>query len=1032
VSLFRFKIEPLGEPPLFLELSDGRYLFGRGPECEVRIDHDGMSRRHALLVIEDGRVWVEDLFSSNGTSIDGESVGEAKPFSPGQELSLGQGSVRVEFAEGSREAGGCGRFKGADIGISTPDLFYSNYLFKSEIARGGMGTVLEAEDLNTGRTVAIKKMLQGSAASAEGQFRFQQEARVMGWLEHANVVPMHELGVNEKGVSYYTMKRVRGVTLQALLRGIRDGDEEVVSGYPLTRLLDVFQKVCDGVAFAHSRGVVHRDLKPENVLVGAFGEVMLLDWGLAKVMPGSPLRNSIAGRSGDVAEVGDLPEIEGEDASRSGLFRTREGAVIGTPNYMPPEQAEGLIGEIDTRSDIFSLGGILYSILTLRPPVTGEDVREVLANMRDGYIPPPVIYNKVRSARLPDGTDGSDAGRLITLRHCPGGLIPEALSRVAMHAMAKAREDRYQAVADLQAEVDAWLNGRVTRAEEAGYGRQLSLFVGRHRRVLLASVLVLLCGIFFVLQSVREERKLQVALTELRKGVPLIEADMKSLVTGGEFERALTRVDTLLVFLPDDPAYRLQRANLLQSLTRFDEAAAAFAEAGKLGAPADLVSSEIKACREFAAMAGAGGLDVEGIEGLVFHLRSKNRFAEAKRLALAHGLGGIGESLVESLDAFRSLLREQGASEKLLAGLKLDNVGRLGLDLRGQSVTNLIAVTGVPFEVMDLAGTKVADLRPLRGMPLRKLDISGTPVAELEPLVGMQLVDLDLSGTSVSDLRHVNATRLERLDVSATKIVDLSPLRGGALKHLSISRTAVAELGPLAGQSVERFVASGCGALRRIDALHEMPLTYLDLSYSGVAALGPLAKSKVRHVNLSGVPATDFEVLRNWKLNSAWLNDCKITDFSVFREMALEQLHAARVPVKDFSPLALVPLKQVTLSGTAVVDLKPFSAKNLDHLDLSFTRVADLAPLTRLSVGSLMLHGCNGVGDWGSIRNIRGLRRLSAPTGTVPRLAIRKLGLLAEIGPDQVAKLRDQVWRDTAQIETFWKKHGRPVTAKQK
>jgi len=208
---------------LFLELTEGRYLIGRGPECEVRIDHDGVSRRHALLVAERGALFVEDLYSSNGTTLDGKEVGEATPFFRGQVLTIGQDSVRVEFADERSDVVGAARFKrGAEY--AKVDLFHSNYEFKSEIARGGMGTVLEAEDLNTGRRVAMKKMLQGSEATAEGQFRFQQEARVMGWLEHANIVPMHEVGVNENGVPFYTMKRVRGVTLQTLLRGIRDGD----------------------------------------------------------------------------------------------------------------------------------------------------------------------------------------------------------------------------------------------------------------------------------------------------------------------------------------------------------------------------------------------------------------------------------------------------------------------------------------------------------------------------------------------------------------------------------------------------------------------------------------------------------------------------------------------------------------------------------------------------------------------------------------------------------------------------------------
>ena len=1024
----RLRIEPQGEPPLFLELAEGRYLVGRGSECEVQIDHDGVSRRHALLVIEHGAVAVEDLYSSNGTRIDGMTVEEVTPFFRGQVLSLGHDAVRLEFGDEPSEVIGAARFKQSGTNGHPADLFHSNYIFKSEIARGGMGTVLEAEDANTGRTVAIKKMLQGSAASAEAQFRFQQEARVMGCLEHANIVPMHELGVNENGVPFYTMKRVRGETLQTLLRGIRDGDPETMAGYPLARLLEVFQKVCDGVAFAHSRGVVHRDLKPENVLVGGFGEVMLLDWGLAKVLPGSPLRSSVAGRIPDILDVGGLPTEVNDDASRSGLFRTRDGAVIGTPNYMPPEQAEGKILEVDQRSDIFSLGGILYSILTLRPPVTGDDVGEVLTQMREGYIPPPVIYNKVSTARLPGAGDGDE--REIALRHCPGGCIPEALSRVAMRAMAKEPAARYQEVRELQSEVEAWLNGRVTRAEEAGVGRQFALFVARHRRAAMAGLLVLVCGVLFLAQSVRERRKLEEALVELRKGVPLIEAEVRGLVTAGDFEHALARMETLLVFLPDNSSHQLQRARLLQTLARFEEAEEGFNAARDAGADGSEVAPEIAICRELAARVGPEGLDREGYARLVNHLVARQRFAEAKRLALAHGLNPSIGDVGNSLAAIRSLLRGQGASEEMVSGLQLDDAGRLTLDLSGRPVVDLAPLTGVPFEVLELAETRVTDLRPLKGMPLQSLNLANVPVFDLEPLAGAPLQDLNLSGASVVTLADLDVSALETLDISGTKVTDLTPLRGAPLRNLDISRTAVSDLTPLAAARLDRFVATRCSRLRSVAALADMPLSSLDLAYTSVADLTPLIQARVRRVDLSGIPATDFTPIRAWRLNAASLHDTKLMDLALFRGMALEELHAARIPARDFAPLAGLPLRRLTLSGTAIVDLSPLIAMSLDHLDLSLTRVTDLSPLAQVTVDSLMLHGCNGVQDWHVLQNVNGLRRLSAPLASVPKQAQRRARVLAQLTPEATARERDVAWRDTAHIEAFWRKFGRSTAGK--
>ncbi|MEQ2005670.1 MAG: serine/threonine-protein kinase [Limisphaerales bacterium] len=156
-----------------------------------------------------------------------------------------------------------------------------------EIAHGGMGAVLDARDQKLGRSVAMKVMLRPNASEAE-RLRFLQEAHVLGQLAHPNIVPIHDLGTEEKGRLFYIMKLVQGVTLHEVIGKLNAGDPETLAKYPLNTLLTVFQKVCDAVAFAHSRGIIHRDLKPQNIMVGEFGEVLVMDWGIAKILPGSP------------------------------------------------------------------------------------------------------------------------------------------------------------------------------------------------------------------------------------------------------------------------------------------------------------------------------------------------------------------------------------------------------------------------------------------------------------------------------------------------------------------------------------------------------------------------------------------------------------------------------------------------------------------------------------------------------------------------------------------------------------------------
>ena len=1018
------KIEPRGEPPLFLELSEGDFLIGRGEDCEVLINHNDVSRKHALLSIGENGLFVEDLGSSNGTFVDGKPANSSTSFTDGQTVVLGDGAIKIEFADSQEELHGVGNFR-SRVGGFEQDLSKSNYLFKKEIARGGMGTVLEAEDLNTGRIVAVKKMLQGSAATAEGQFRFQQEARVMGFLEHANIVPMHELGVNEKGIPYYTMKRVRGVTLQQVLSAIKDGDKQMAVMFPLGRLLRIFQKMCDGVAFAHSKGVVHRDLKPENVLVGEFGEVMVMDWGLAKVLNGSPLKNTIIGRMPDILEAVAEKDVGSGEVSESGRFRTRDGQVIGTPNFMPPEQAEGRLSEVDERSDIFSLGGILYSILTLRSPVTGDTVEEVLANMRSGYIPPPVIYNKVKASRLLGMGRGDD--RVVQLIHCPNQEIPEPLSRVAMQAMALNAQERYGSIRELQLEVEAWQSGRVTRAEEAGFGRQLLLFLARHKPVAIAAAVVLFMGLMFLGQSFQAEQKAQQALDQLAAGIPFMEAEAKQQITAGKFDRAERHLETLISFLPKAAKYHVLLGNVRQSDLRFTPAIKAYETALKLGADGQLMVKEIAICRELDGMMTDDGLSSEGISKLVDHLNSERRYAEATQLAVASEVE-IGVSS-EAVEGIRQTLREQEAPEEVLQRVAIDEQNRYVLNLERLDIADIEWAAGIPFRVVNLAYTDVSDLRPLSGMPLEELNLTETPIVDLKPIREAAINDLRIAGTQVSDLSVVVRMPLEHLDIAGTEIKDLSFLPEEAkLRSLSIEDTQISDLTPLKGRPLKELRANR-SLVSDLEPLREMKLETLEISDTDVRDLGPLKYAELRFVKMSSIPASDFRILRDMPLKVGWFNDTQLADLSVFAGKPINELHLARVPANDFSALRGLPLTRLTLAGTTIEDLSPLNSKDrLVYLDVSFTRVQKLAPLRTVRLQALLLHGCPFITDWETLLRMPGLDRLSVSGGTrAPDLERWKKGRdsrhLLSLNERSLARLNtveEANWRDERTQKKFW------------
>ena len=366
---------------------------------------------------------------------------------------------------------------------------FDHYVVGPEIARGGMGSIRVAEDIKLKRSVAIKVIHRDTPS---GLARFHFEAEVLAQLAHPNIVPIHDF-VRENGKPlFYSMKLVKGRTLQAIINDLREEKRGASTEFTLDRLLLIFRKVCDAMAFAHSRGIIHRDLKPENIMVGEFGEVLVMDWGLAKKLGETP-----------------ISEIDASiDPGTENFAETLQGDVMGTPQYMSPEQASGDIAQIDQRSDIFSLGGILYAILTLRPPIEGTTLQEVLDKVSRGEIVSPTTYGPASgSGRQKIAGGVLEAKKVTPLPHISGGKVPLALSAVVMNALQLEKVNRYPDVESLSADIEAYQGGFATSAENAGAVTQLKLLMLRHKAITVSLAAILILSAAFVVKVMASERK---------------------------------------------------------------------------------------------------------------------------------------------------------------------------------------------------------------------------------------------------------------------------------------------------------------------------------------------------------------------------------------------------------------------------------------------------------------------------------------------------------------------------------------------
>ncbi|MBD3419659.1 MAG: protein kinase [Chitinivibrionales bacterium] len=888
------------------------------------------------------------------------------------------------------------------------------YRNATRIAQGGMSEIFEARDVNLGRKIAMK--LLASEETDQKRRRFINEARITGQLEHPNIIPVHELGINQQGKLYFTMKLVKGQSLKDVLEDMRTHFPQSQSKYTLGKLLVAFVGVCNAISFAHARGVVHRDLKPANIMLGEFGEILVADWGLALVREEG---------TSDADSVISILDYHAENKER-----VSSKIVVGTPGYMAPEQVLSGTTHIDERADIYALGAILYEILTLNYPVHANSYHEFIENVVRGKITP------VDVSAPPD-------------RH-----VPQDLAAIALKALQRNPDDRYASVRDMRRDIERFLSGHAVSVAKTTLLKRIGKVINRNGK---AAVFLLLGGIatagivsYFGWNSYQHRQ----AARNAQKAEEKAEAVSQAFIRKEHTEQA-RRWITVFEDNFSDPGIS-QRWDVLYGTFRLNKAGRREyvqekANPGAHNGMAYLSGGTPQAliCKQ----------PIVGDIAIEFDCRIEGRFINdiscfMSSLALPQAKKIPYNGYLLQYGAFENtqiVLQKNGQilwkkyaapleagktyhvrAEKADDHLKLiindveiynvyDESPLYGADRTAVGIVNWGSEIYLDNVVIQkLAAPNKADLLDLAERYLRRGNFSAAKLMYEDILVGslsperlskatlgkqrahfLSTVQQKIPHYLAKIQKHIPAARIA-LDMAENGLAvninnagnhpaSLAPLRDIPVSELTLRGfSGLTSIDLMGTSNLKVLKAASCTSLKSIAGLAGNPLEFVNLSYCrNLSDITPLRNAPLNRVELSHTKITSLTPLQNAPLNYLNLNFCsQLADISVLRNKQISTMLLAGTAITTLAPLGRAQLNELSITRTSLKDISALQGQPISNLYFSRTGVGSLSALKGCPLQLLEA-------DYSSIASLSGISAAPLKKVSMERCPITSLKPLA-------------------------------------